>query len=159
MECSLADNPCLTVEWRLQKFAELSPFELYSILRLRSEVFVVEQKSIYLDLDNKDQLVYHLGGWQGKNLVAYSRLISPGISYSEPSIGRVVTAVNQRRFGVGRALLQESIRLIELLFNGKQIRISAQLYLKKFYESYGFIQDSEVYDEDGIQHIQMIRRL
>jgi ElaA protein len=157
MEFGTEDSAHKT-EWRLRKFEELSPFELYAILRLRSEVFVVEQKCLYLDMDNKDPLVYHLGGWKDKTLVAYSRLIPPGVVYPEPTLGRVVVAASHRGSIIGKALIRESIRLIEELFVKRTIRGAAQLYLKKFYEFFGFIQDSDVYEEDGIAHIQMIRK-
>lgn len=146
-----------TEEWRLKAFADLTPHELYAILRLRIEVFVIEQTCIFQDLDDKDQHCFHLMGWQNGQLMAITRLVPAGISYTEPSIGRVATSPSARRSGWGRRLMQESIRQTENLFGKQSIRIGAQLYLKKFYESFGFIQSSEVYLEDGIEHIEMIR--
>ncbi|HEY6504461.1 MAG TPA: GNAT family N-acetyltransferase [Chitinophagaceae bacterium] len=145
------------VTWTVKKFDELTPHELYAILRLRSEVFVVEQKCVFLDMDNKDQSSYHLMGWQNDQLTAYTRLVPPGISYKESSIGRVVTSPAARGNSLGKRLMKESIKQAEALFGKKPIRIGAQLYLKDFYHSFGFEQSSDIYDEDGIDHIEMIR--
>lgn len=145
------------MNWVLKNFDELNSEELYSLLRLRSEVFVVEQNCIFLDMDNKDQQCYHLLGWRDNELVAYTRLVPPGISYGYPSIGRVVTSPTVRKGGLGRSLMEKSIEVCNELFGKLPIRIGAQLYLKKFYESLGFEQSSEIYDEDGIDHIEMTR--
>ena len=145
------------IAWLLKKFDELTPQELYSILQLRNEVFVVEQNCVFQDADNKDQFSYHLMGWEGEKLIAYSRIIPPGMVYEFPSIGRVVTSPLSRRNGSGKILMNESIKAIQKLFGEAAIELGAQLYLKKFYESFGFIQSGEIYLEDGIQHIEMIR--
>lgn len=134
------------------------PHELYAILRLRTEVFVVEQACIFQDMDNKDQLSYHLMGWENNNLVAYTRLVPPGISYQEASIGRVVTSPAVRSNGLGKLLMEKSIEQTIHLYGKTPIKLGAQLYLKKFYESLGFRQTSDIYDEDGIDHIEMIRQ-
>lgn len=146
-------------QWVCKTFQELSVNELYSLLRLRSEVFVVEQNCVFLDLDNKDQYCYHILGWDGKTLVAGTRLVPKGVSYPDyHSIGRVINSINYRGLGLGKELMEYSIeKCIEHFGNGP-IKIGAQLYLKKFYESFGFVQSSEVYDEDGIDHIEMIRQ-
>ncbi len=146
-------------QWVCKTFQELSIDELYSLLRLRSEVFVVEQNCVFLDLDNKDQYCYHILGWDGKTLVAGTRLVPKGVSYPDyHSIGRVINSINYRGLGLGKELMEYSIeKCIEHFGNGP-IKIGAQLYLKKFYESFGFVQSSEVYDEDGIDHIEMIRQ-
>lgn len=146
----------MNVNWTIKKFEHLSAAELYSILRLRSEVFVVEQNCVFLDMDNKDQASYHLMGWQGEQLSVYTRLVPPGISYEQPSIGRVVTSPLVRGQGAGRLLMEKSIAEMHRLFGEVPIRIGAQLYLKKFYESLGFTQSSGIYEEDGIDHIEMI---
>jgi ElaA protein len=146
------------ITWAIKKFNELSPDELYAILRLRSEVFVVEQNCVFLDMDNKDQPSWHLMGWDNDILIAYSRLVPPGISYHQPSIGRVVTSPAARGGGIGKLLMKESIIQSEKLFGNLPITIGAQLYLKKFYTSLGFEQSSDIYDEDGIDHIEMIRQ-
>jgi ElaA protein len=145
------------LSWTLKPFANLTPGELYSILRLRSEVFVVEQNCVFQDMDNKDQQSHHLMGWQDNKLVAYTRLVPPGISYEYPSIGRVVTSPLVRNSGAGKQLVQKSIEEMVRLFGTTPIRIGAQLYLKKFYSSFGFRQSSDIYDEDGIDHIEMTR--
>jgi ElaA protein len=146
------------MNWILEPFERLSPLQLYHILQLRNEVFVVEQNCPYQDCDNKDVRAWHLLGMMDAKLVAYSRLLAPGISYSESSIGRVVSSPAVRRTGIGKKLMEESIAGINKLFHTGTIRIGAQLYLKKFYESFGFVQDSDVYPEDNIPHILMLRK-
>lgn len=146
----------MQLNWIFKKFDELSTAELYAIIQLRNEVFVVEQNCVYQDADHKDQLSHHLCGWDGEKLVAYTRIISPGISYTEASIGRVVTSPAYRGIGAGRQLMQESISLTLSQFNCSQIKIGAQVYLTKFYQSLGFIQSSAQYLEDGIPHIEML---
>jgi len=141
--------------WDCKKFEELSLHELYAILQLRSEVFVVEQQCVYQDLDNKDQSAWHLMGWKSEKLVAYTRLIPPGISYEEPSIGRVVTSPSERKTGLGREAMSISLDMIRELFGESPVKLGAQLYLRNFYCSLGFVQTSEIYLEDGIEHIEM----
>lgn len=142
--------------WTCKTFTELTPDELYAILRLRSEVFVVEQNCVFLDMDNKDQQCHHLMGWSDGELLGYSRLLRSGISYVESSIGRVVTSPAARGLGVGRALLEKSIDTLYGLYGKQPIRIGAQCYLIEFYESFGFVQKGEIYLEDGIEHIEML---
>ena len=151
------------LQWSLKEFNTLSPHDLYAILRLRTEVFVVEQNCVFQDMDNKDQYCRHLMAWQtapdqSRELAGYTRLVPPGISYDGfPSIGRVVTAANARNNGIGKLLMEKSLKELALLYGPMPVRIGAQLYLKKFYESLGFVQSSEVYDEDGIDHIEMTK--
>jgi ElaA protein len=147
----------MQLKWIFKKFNDLDSFELYNILRLRSEVFVVEQNCVYLDADNNDQDAYHLSAYLDDQLVAYTRIISPGNIYKEASIGRVITSSKVRQTGIGKLLMQKSIEAVEELYGKVPIRIGAQLYLKKFYSSFGFIQVSDVYLEDGIEHIYMLR--
>ena len=147
----------MPLHWILKKFEELTPYQLYAILQLRSEVFVVEQACVYQDVDNKDQDAYHLMGFADNKLVAYTRLLPAGVSYKEVSIGRVVTSPSVRGTGAGRELMKQSIYNCYNLFGQVPIKIGAQLYLKKFYESFGFRQISEVYLEDGIEHIYMLK--
>ena len=144
--------------WTLKKFDELSIHELYAILQLRNEVFIIEQNCIYPDLDNKDQSSWHLMCLNHDKLIAYTRILPPGISYPHPSIGRVVTAATVRKSGLGRELMLRSIDSCEKLFGILPISLGAQLYLKTFYESLGFKIAGEVYLEDGIEHIKMIRK-
>lgn len=142
----------------IKHFNELSAIELYEIIRLRNEVFVVEQNCVFQDADNKDQHCYHLMLRQNDVLVAYTRLVPKGISYPDyMSIGRVVSSPAARRTGAGRAVMELSIEACYRLWEQTPIKIGAQLYLKRFYESLGFVQSSDVYDEDGIDHIEMIK--
>ena len=145
----------MIIDWKIKSFNELTPEELYAILRLRSEVFVVEQNCVFLDTDNKDQQSYHVMAWKEKELLAYSRLVPAGISYSEPSIGRVVTSPTARSLGLGKELMKRSIYLLHSTWGNLNIKIGAQLYLEKFYNSLGFQRTSEIYMEDGIEHIEM----
>lgn len=150
------------IEWQWQSFAQLTAHQLYDILALRSDVFVIEQNCVYQDIDGLDFDSMHLLGWQqldGKaQLVAYLRCLPPGLKFTEASLGRVVTHAAARRSGAGRALLAEGLRRMQAHYGNGPIRIGAQLYLQKFYESFGFVQDSEPYDEDGILHIDMLRQ-
>lgn len=146
------------ITWTLKKFDELTVQELYEVLRLRTEVFVVEQNCVFQDMDNKDQHCYHLLGRKNGLLAAYTRIVPTGISYNDaPSIGRVVTSPQARGEGLGRTLMLESIKELFRVYGKSTIRIGAQLYLKKFYESLGFEQSSDIYDEDGIDHIEMTK--
>ena len=147
----------MAIQWRIKTFESLLAHELYAILRLRSEVFVVEQHCVYLDIDDKDKLGLHLfGEFEGK-IIGYSRLFKPGISFDDASIGRVVIEAIHRNKRWGHELMQEAIAGIELHFGKNTITIGAQLYLKKFYEFHGFVQTSEMYLEDAIPHIEMQR--
>ena len=139
-------------------FPELTPYELYEILSLRQEVFVVEQNCPYLDTDGKDQLSYHLMGRNEKGqLVAYTRLLPQGLAYPEySSIGRVVNAPSVRGVGIGRVHMHKSIEMCLHLFGKRPIKIGAQTYLLRFYESLGFVSTGEDYLEDGIPHTKMI---
>jgi ElaA protein len=142
--------------WICKPFSGLTLQELYAILQLRMEVFIVEQNCPFMDCDNKDFKAWHLMGMENGKLLAYARLIPAGISYRESSIGRVVTSPAARKKGLGKELMKESIERIKLLFNTDTIRIGAQLYLEHFYSSFGFFKDSEVYLEDNIPHIEML---
>lgn len=143
-------------EWKCKHFKDLSVYELYDIIRLRNEVFVVEQNCVFQDADNKDQSCYHLCGWKENNLAAYVRLVPPGLAFDEPSIGRVVTSPAYRKEGIGRLLMQHAIKECLNIFGRQNIRIGAQLYLKRFYESLRFAQCSKMYLEDNIEHIEML---
>jgi ElaA protein len=147
----------MKMHWKIKPFEDLSVHELYDILRLRSEIFVVEQNCVYLDLDGKDKVALHLyGEFEGK-IVAHSRLFKPGISFENASIGRVVVDADYRDRKWGHDLIREAISAIKNHFGESKITIGAQLYLKKFYESHGFVQTSEMYLEDDIPHIEMKR--
>ncbi|SKB64049.1 ElaA protein [Parapedobacter luteus] len=145
-----------TLTWRLKPFDALSLEELYKILQIRQEVFILEQACVYSDLDNKDQQSFHLMGWHGDVLAAYTRLIPRGLSYADAtSIGRVVVAKNFRGYHFGEALMQRSIDAVYNLFGRQTIKISAQQHLKAFYNRLGFEQTSEPYMDAGILHIEM----
>lgn len=146
------------INWEIKKFNELTLNELYSILQLRSEVFIVEQNCVYHDPDGKDQYAWHLMGMEDGKLIAYTRILPAGIAYNDPAIGRVVTSPLKRKSGLGRELMKRSIEQCETLFGKASITLGAQLYLKKFYESLGFIVSGEEYIEDGIPHITMTRK-
>jgi ElaA protein len=150
----MATNNIIT--WVCKHFSGLTTEELYQILRLRSEVFVVEQNCVFLDMDNKDTVCDHVMGWRENQLLGYSRIVPPGISYVESSIGRIVSSPSARRFGIGRELMVQSIQTLYQLHGKRDIRIGAQYYLKEFYESFGFVQTGEIYPEDGINHIEML---
>jgi len=146
----------MQLRWTLAPFNELTINELYKIMQLRIAVFVVEQHCIFQDADNKDQHAWHLCAWDGDALVAYTRILPPGISYTEASIGRVLNAKSVRGKNVGKELISRSIESLYTLFGKTPIKIGAQLYLKRFYEHFGFMQCSDIYLEDEIEHIKMI---
>ena len=151
-------NTNTNLRWVTKIFAELTVNELYDLLRLRSEVFVVEQKCIFLDIDNNDQKAFHTIGYIGDEVVATTRLFDKNIMYDGyQSIGRVVGSPRHRGLGIGKALMQYSIQECERLFGKGPIKIGAQLYLKKFYSEQGFEQSGDIYLEDDIDHIPMIR--
>lgn len=142
--------------WFCKKFSALEVNELYVIMQLRSEVFVVEQNCVYLDADGKDEKSYHFFAIEDNNIAAYARILPPGLSFKEASIGRVLTAPLYRRKGLGIILMEKCIEKTQEIFGVNTIKIGGQLYLKSFYENLGFKQCSDEYDEDGIPHIEMI---
>jgi ElaA protein len=147
----------MAIQWKIKPFEALSVNELYDLLKLRSEIFVVEQNCVYLDLDGKDKMALHLfGEFEGK-IVAHARLFKARISFDNASIGRVVVDANYRDRKWGHDLMREAIAAIAKHYDEVKITIGAQLYLKKFYESHGFVQSSEMYLEDDIPHIEMKR--
>jgi ElaA protein len=145
----------MNLEWKIKRFDALSSQELYNLLQLRSEVFVVEQNCVYQDIDGKDEKAIHLIGEDNGKIVAYARLFKPNDYFEQASIGRVVVKKSYRVKKLGHLLMREAIQVIETHFEETKITISAQLYLKKFYESHGFVQTSEMYLEDDIPHIEM----
>ncbi len=143
-----------------KQFAALTAHELYAMLMLRSRVFVVEQQCIYLDPDGIDTEAHHLLGWRDESraeLISGVRILAPGAVYPEASIGRVVMAPEHRGSGAGRALMERALVECARLHPGSAIRIGAQRYLERFYSSLGFTTVSEPYDEDGIEHVTMLR--
>ena len=147
----------MELQFKIKRFNELSASELYQLLQLRSEVFVVEQNCVYQDIDGKDEKALHLLGEIDHKVVAYSRIFKANDYFENASIGRVAIAEKYRAQKWGHQLMQEAISGIENNFGIQSITISAQLYLKKFYESHGFVQIGETYLEDGIPHIEMLR--
>ncbi|MDF0706918.1 GNAT family N-acetyltransferase [Flagellimonas okinawensis] len=141
----------------IKAFSELTTKELYQILRLRSEVFVVEQDCVYQDLDNKDQKALHVMGIKDGEVVAYTRIFKPGDYFNNVSIGRVVVNQDQRKYGLGKQIMLASLEAIHQKFPGKSIEISAQSYLLKFYTDLGFNAFGEEYLEDGIPHRRMLK--
>lgn len=138
-----------------KQFNELSLIELYEILKARINVFVVEQKCPYPEIDDKDKEAYHVFIKNDQEIVAYLRVLAPGVSYKEASIGRVLTT--KRDKGYGNLIMNEGIKLVNEKYGLITIRIGAQLYAKGFYERFGFYQVSDEYLEDGIAHIEMVR--
>lgn len=147
----------MELQIKIKPFEALSLIELYNVLRLRAEVFIVEQNCVYQDIDNKDQKALHLIGEFEGEIVAYSRLFKAGDYFENASIGRVVIAQKHRDKKWGHQLVQAGIDAVENHFTTKKITISAQLYLKKFYETNGFVAVGESYLEDDIPHIEMRR--
>lgn len=147
------------LNFRCKAFHELSLLQLYIIMALRQEVFVVEQNCPYLDADGKDSQAHHLMGYTGNGqLVAYARLIPKGISYENyASIGRITTHADFRGKGVGQLLMNQALDCMEQLFPGESLKLSAQSYLRKFYEQFGFVVSGAEYLEDGIPHLPMIK--
>ncbi len=147
----------MNVTWRYESFARLAPDELYRIVRLRERVFVVEQTCPYQDADGVDPHCDHL--WTegaSRDVLAYLRVVPPGAKYDEPSLGRIVTAPETRRTGLGRALVIEGLARARARFGAVPIRIGAQKYLERFYGSFGFVRASDDYVEDGIPHVEML---
>jgi len=142
---------------QVKTYTELTKEELYKILQLRSQVFVVEQNCVYQDIDFKDQKAIHILGFKNNKIIAYTRVFKSGDYFNEASIGRVVVAEKERKYKYGYAIMEASIKAISIYFNETIIKISAQTYLIKFYNSLGFNQIGDVYLEDGIPHIKMIK--
>jgi ElaA protein len=142
----------------IKTFNELATVELYEILQLRSEVFVVEQNCVYQDIDGKDKKALHVLGMVEDKIIAYTRCFRQGDYFKEASIGRVVVKESQRKFKRGNQLMNSSIEAIEKHYKTNTIKISAQCYLNKFYTNLGFKSIGEEYFEDGIPHIEMIKK-
>lgn len=143
--------------WQVKKLTEIDSLQLYAILKLRADVFVVEQQCIYPDIDGKDMKALHVIGCRGDEVVAYARIFNKGDYLELPSIGRVVVKASQRKHKFGHELIRRSIRAIEEHYGRQAIKISAQQYLQDFYNVHGFFAVGEGYLEDDIPHIAMIR--
>ena len=148
----------MALTWIDKPFEKLSNLELYNIMTLRQEVFIVEQDCVYLDNDGKDEGAWHLWAEDKlSNVVAYARILAPNVSYEEASLSRIVTHLDYRSKGLGQELMKRSIELMESLHGSGKCRISAQSYLLSFYKNFGFQSAGNEYLEDGIPHIQMYR--
>lgn len=154
------DQPALpAITWRCARLHELSPLELQRIHIARQQVFAVEQDCVFQDADEVDEQSAHLAAWcEDGVLLAYARLVDPGVKYAEPSIGRVLTTAAARGTGVGRALVRRAVDHATTAFPGQGLRISAQLRLERFYADVGFVSVGEPYLEDGMPHVEMLRR-
>jgi ElaA protein len=146
--------------WHCLSFSELSLQQLYAILQARSRVFVLEQNCPYLDVDGLDEACFHLFATMNLNgkdeIAAYCRLLPAGVGFTEVSIGRVISLPIARGTGLGKELLKRALELCQEHFPDQTIRIGAQHYLEKFYQSFGFVTDSDIYMEDGIPHVEML---
>lgn len=148
------------IRWQCCRFQELTVDQLYAILRARSAVFVVEQNCPYLDMDDADQISLHLIAWtEDQKVAAYLRIVPPGVKYAEASLGRVITSDFARGTGIGKSLLNRGIAACKEAHPSDPIRIGAQQYLEKFYQSFGFVTVSDMYLEDDIPHIEMLLTL
>jgi ElaA protein len=146
-----------SLQWHFSSYGALTLQQLYALLQLRSEVFVVEQNCVFQDMDGADEQAMHLLGTQGQQLLAYARCFNAGIKFKEASIGRVITHSSMRGTGAGHALMQQALSSMKLVWGVQPIRIGAQAQLEKFYSQHGFITASAPYIEDGIPHIEMLR--
>ena len=146
-----------TIHFIIKKYEFINRDELYAILQLRAEVFVVEQDCVYQDIDGKDDKAVHVLGYKDDQLIAYTRIFKPGAYFEQASIGRVLVKENQRKFKYGYDLMNASIEAVEKYFDEQTIKISAQVYLKNFYNNLGFIEQGETYLEDGIPHMVMVK--
>ena len=148
----------MSYRWQTVSFTELNNDELYTVLRLRQEIFVVEQDCIYQDLDGKDQQAIHMLCWSGSELLAYQRCLQPGLSYAESSIGRILVATAGRGTGLGNELVSRGVNYNLKRWPTHAIRINAQAYLEAFYTRLGFTATGDEYEEDGIPHLQMLHK-
>lgn len=145
------------IEIKVKTFQELTTQELYDVLQLRSEVFVIEQDCVYQDIDGKDQKALHIIGYKNNKVVAYTRTFKPGDYFEFASIGRVVVVANERKYSYGYDIMNASVKAIKEYYKVSVIKVSAQTYLKRFYNNLKFFEVGEEYLEDGIPHIAMIR--
>jgi len=150
----------MKLDWQLRRFADLHLAQLYQLLQMRIAIFAVEQQCIYQDLDDLDSKSLHLLAYETHTdrLIAYARCLPGGLKYQEPSIGRVAVASDFRGKGLGHALIRRAIESVERLESARPIRISAQAHLSAFYEQHGFVAEGDIYLEDGIKHLEMLRQ-
>ena len=153
---SITGNGSDTISWTIKRFDELTLRELYEILKLRSEIFVVEQDCVYQDMDDKDYSAWHLFLKQNDIIVAYLRILPEGVSYDETAIGRVVVKSDFRKRGISKKMMRMAMDFIEKDLLKDAIRLSGQAHLCRFYENLGFRKVSDVYLEDGINHFEFL---
>ncbi|MFB9056827.1 GNAT family N-acetyltransferase [Mariniflexile ostreae] len=146
------------IKIEVKSFNELTTKELYDVLQLRSEVFVVEQDCVYQDLDGNDEKAFHILGIKNNRIIAYTRIFKPGDYFTDASIGRVAVAKNERRYSYGMDIMKASIKAIHTHFKETTIKVSAQTYLREFYKKFGFKAIGDTYLEDNIPHIAMIKK-
>ncbi len=146
-----------SIQWRWHRLAQLAPEQAYAIYAARQAVFIVEQNCPYQDMDGLDLQADHLAAWRGAELLAYLRLLPPGLAFPDASLGRIITTANARGTGMGRELVQRGLIHAYTLYPQSPVRIGAQLRLQRFYESLGFTVAGQMYMEDGIEHIHMVR--
>lgn len=144
--------------WRIQKFEELTGKQLYTYLQLRVNVFIVEQQCPYPELDGFDEDSFHVAYIENGKLLAYSRILPAGVKYNRVSIGRVIVDQEARGRGLAKALMKESLQFIQSKWPHQEIQLQAQTHLREFYGSFGFESVSEDYDEDGIPHVDMVKK-
>ena len=149
----------MELRWEWKGFNELTAEQMYTVLCVRQEVFVLEQECLYLDADGKDRNSFHLMGFDGAELMAYARIVEPGFSYEEVSIGRILSSKKARGTGAGVELMNQALSRIEDKYGKVFVRISAQSYLEKFYQKFGFEPTGKEYLEDEIPHMEMLRGL
>ena len=146
------------ITWQCAAFSELSAAQLYAILKLRSEVFVLEQNCVYQDIDGLDLECLHVIAWNDdRQVAAYLRVVPPGLKYAEVSLGRVVSSNAVRGTGIGKKLMANAMHLVEQNYPGQAVLIQAQSYLENFYRGFGFVTVSDVLMEDGIPHFMMLK--
>jgi len=149
----------MELDWQSASYQQLSTEVLFEILRLRQAIFIIEQECPYPDIDDADKQAIHLCAWNAGTLAAYARVLAPGVSYTQASIGRIATNKKYRGTGLGKQLMTSAINLTARKFPDHAIKIGAQQHLEPFYKSFGFHTVSEPYDEDGILHIHMLREV
>lgn len=142
----------------IKSFNELSLEELYKLLQLRSNVFVVEQNCVYQDIDEKDKKAIHIIGKKNKKIVAYTRVFKPGDYFEKTSIGRVVVKKEERKYGLGKEIMLASLKAIKEKIGAVVVELSAQAYLRRFYIDLGFVEIGKEYLEDGIPHVRMLKK-
>ena len=145
------------LQWDIHKFEDLNARQLHDILKLRQDVFIIEQDCMYTDIDGNDPHALHLIGYQEHQLIAYARIFEPGKKYTEASVGRIVIGADARNLGLGKVLVKRANDYCDRMYSNEGIRIEAQAHLIGFYSELGYRTVGDIYGVDGIEHIQMVR--